>query len=91
MGTHLAVRSLTVPVGQHIRIETAVGEEQVLLAVRGHGLYRADAFTADADAQPFAPGNIAIVRMNGWCDIDSDGDAALVVIAVAAPQPAVGP
>jgi hypothetical protein len=86
-GEELAVRRLVVDGGQEVRVETAEGEERVLVAVAGHGRYRGDAFSADMPAQAFAPGQVGVLRSGQWCEVAAEGSEPLVVVEVRAPLP----
>jgi quercetin dioxygenase-like cupin family protein len=86
-GEALGVRSLKLAPGEEVRIETAPGQERVLVAVAGRGLCRADAFEPSGRAQPLAPGRIGVLRAGEWCEISAEGPEAFVVVEVVAPEP----
>ena len=86
-GEHLAMRHVVVAPGGHLRVETADDEEQVWLALSGSGRYRPDPMGRDSGAEPFRPGEVAILRTNEWFELENDADTPLVLVAVTAPQP----
>lgn len=88
-GDRLAVRRVEVAPGKRLRFETAEGEEQVWFAVSGSGRYRPDPMGDSGKAEPFRVGEAAILRTGEWLEVESDGDAPLVLAAVTAPQPSV--
>lgn len=86
-GEHLALRHVVVAPGERLRVETTQDEEQVWLALSGSGRYRPDPMGREGGAEPFRPGEAAILRTNEWFAVENDADAPLVLVAVTGPQP----
>lgn len=86
-GEVLGVRRLAVPGGGTLRVETAPGEERVLVAVAGRGRCRSDAFDDDSPGQVFEPGRIGLLRAGEWCEVTADKADDLVIVEVRGPEP----